>query len=709
MPAPGRGTEKFQKVSNFPGYVNQPDITNINPGYLIRGSQNVVLKDNNRIGIRKGYQLYGAANTSSVKPIVSSTTFTNAKGTEHMLRAYDDTLEYVYNDTWYTLLDSLTSVDFHWARNDYWNVGEQVSEQLFVDGTANIYSWNGAVTTYASSTSNTITKQGTSTWAEEGFIQGHRGKVRVTLTSNSLTTQALSFDIGSTTYTYTEGTEWAAGADVNASATALSDAINDEDNGCISYAELDQVVISIYDTGDVMTSITGDTNISVPSLPARQVVIGGTTYTYTGGEGTTTLTGVSPSPSGHTAGDPVVQAVITYANDDAKGLPETLLNDVIDVWNNQVVVASTQGQVVYQSAINEIEHYRIRNPRRAGDGARFTLGANIVGIVPQQHLTVFAGKNDIYEISKEEYLRDSDGVFTDTFVIQKAKTSPGEGAQDQRLILPIKNGIIYVSNEPAINYFGSIKDFNQIQVDNISDNIKIDIENFSFTNGSMHYHNRNIYFALPAEDYTLVYDMKDGYWQPPQTLTMRSYQTYNQVLYGHSNLQPETYTMFTGTRDRAISTDATAGFAIPAVAAFSYMNFGDREQFKYFNEGYFEGYMNTGTSLEMRTFYELYGCNGQAFSDINLDANENIFCVPPNEGPLGKTSFGKRGLGNGIGVEDETDLPKVHAIPTFGNTAKQFREMGPQFSSSELDDQWEILSFGFAVSNSEYQSTDIKV
>jgi len=119
--------------------------------------------------------------------------------------------------------------------------------------------------------------------------------------------------------------------------------------------------------------------------------------------------------------------------------------------------------------------------------------------------------------------------------------------------------------------------------------------------------------------------------------------------------------------------------------------------------------MSTSTSLEMRILYELYGCNGQVFKDINLNENENIFCVPPNEGPLGKTSFGKRGLGNGVGVEDETDLPKVHAIPEFGNTAKQFREMAPVFSSSGLDDQWEILAFGFADDTSQYQSVDIKL
>ena len=77
---------------------------------------------------------------------------------------------------------------------------------MFVDGSTNVYKWNGATTTFASCTSNTITKQGTDTWAESGF----------------------------------------------------------------------------YTTSD------------------KKIMLGGIEYTYTGGEVTTTLTGVTPDPTGVT-------------------------------------------------------------------------------------------------------------------------------------------------------------------------------------------------------------------------------------------------------------------------------------------------------------------------------------------------------------------------------------------------------------------------
>lgn len=705
MSSRNKGEEKFYKVKSFPGYVNQPDITNIREGYLIRGSKNVIIKDNNRIGTRKGFTLYGAENTTPI-PIESSDVFVNFKGDERMLRSYDDELEYEYGGAFYKLRDGWTDVGFQFAKNDFWNGGEKVSERLFVNGSANIYSWNGAVTTFASATSNSITKQGTTSWAEEGFRKNHIVKLRVTLTSNSLSTQALSITVGGTAYTFTEGTDWNAGSDINASAEALADAINEEDNGLVAYSELDQIVVSIYDTGDVITAFSGSTNIIVPTLPAKKVIINGTLYTYTGGETTTTLTGVTPDPTsaGYSAGTPIAQDIATYANSDSKGIPEDLDNDLIDVWNNHVLVASTKGQQVFYSAINEIDNYRIRNPRRTGDGARFTLGAPIVGFAVQKNLNIFAGKNDVYEV---KYIL-SDDLTVDTFSIEKLKTSPGEGAQSQNLILPIKNGILYVSNEPAINFLGNIKDIEDIQLENISDLIKIDMENYSFVGGSMHYHNREVYITLPAEDITLIYDMKDGHWQPPQTLPMSSYKTYNQTLYGFGDLQPETYTMFNSTRDRATS-DPDEGFAIPAVANFSYMNFGDREQFKFFNEAYFEGYMSKNTVLEIRNLYEIYGCAGESFREISYDKNPEIFCDPQKDGSLGKTSLGKRGLGNGIGTVDETDLPKVHAIVSFGNTGKDFRELGPRFSSNGVDYQWEILTFGYAEDTSQYQGVAIKV
>lgn len=705
MPAPGKGFEKFTKVSDFNGYVNQPDITSINPGYLIRGSQNVVVKDNSRIGIRAGYELYGAESASSTDPIAFSRVFKNFKGVSHLIRAHGDKIEFAYNDTFYTIKDGFTDVNFRSSRNDFWNTGEQISELPMVNGDTNLYLWSGALTTFASATATTITKEGTTTWAEEGFYKNNIGSIRINLNSNSLAAQTLSFTVGTTAYTYTAGTHWTVGADVNASATNLSNAINNANTGIVSYSDLSEVVISVYDTGAVITAITGATNIIVPSLLSKQVVIAGVVYTYTGGETTTTLTGVTPNPltPGYAAGVPIVSAMRTYTNSDTNGIPTIHKNDLVEVWDNQILLGAESGRIIYSSRINSVDDFRIRNPRRPGDGGRFNMGANLVSFVVQDGLIVFSGDDDIVTIKKSL----SSDLTYESFRFDKLKTSPGEGAQSNELVLPIKNGILYLSNEPAINFLGRVENIEDLQLQNISDLVKIDIQNYDFTGGKMHYHNRDILITVPMEGITLIRNMKDGYWQPPQTLPMNSYVTYNGLLYGNGNLQPETYEMFTGTRDRAITNTPGSGFAIPGTALFSYMNFGDREQFKYFTEWYFEGYMTLNTELNIKFFYDLYGCSGTSLKKINQSMNGNIFCIPPNFGSLGKTSLGKKGLGRGIGSVDDTELPKVHAVVEAA--AQDFREMTVEFSTDEIDYQWEILSHGPAVDTSSSQSYDIKI
>jgi len=51
---------EFSLISAFPyGYRNREDITNLPPGVLIKGSQNVLTDVTGRVGITKGYVLDG--------------------------------------------------------------------------------------------------------------------------------------------------------------------------------------------------------------------------------------------------------------------------------------------------------------------------------------------------------------------------------------------------------------------------------------------------------------------------------------------------------------------------------------------------------------------------------------------------------------------------------------------------------------------------
>lgn len=174
----GSGND-FTIISNYKlGYRNREDITNLPPGVLVVGSQNVLTTTEERVTLRKGYTLDGAG-TSVIAAILASYDWDMHIGEERHLRAGFNTtgsngrLQYRYVDsnddvTWRDLMTGLTSIDFNFTT--FWDfTTEKKDFLLFVDGSSNIYEWSGGIATYASSTVNTVTIEGTETIAEKNF------------------------------------------------------------------------------------------------------------------------------------------------------------------------------------------------------------------------------------------------------------------------------------------------------------------------------------------------------------------------------------------------------------------------------------------------------------------------------------------------------------------------------------------------------------
>lgn len=170
---------EFDVISSFQhGYRNREDQTNLAPNTLITGSQNVLTNVSGRVGVRKGYTLDGAADTS-ISSILGSYDYLMHTGTTQHLRsgfltsaANDGKLQFRYKNsagtvTWYTLLSSLTSTSYQFT--NYWDATNLQSLCLMVNGASSITEWTGGVTTYASATSNTITCQGTKSFSQLGF------------------------------------------------------------------------------------------------------------------------------------------------------------------------------------------------------------------------------------------------------------------------------------------------------------------------------------------------------------------------------------------------------------------------------------------------------------------------------------------------------------------------------------------------------------
>lgn len=171
---------EYLLVSKFKGYHAREDPTTLGQDILISPSQNVRMGTSGRVALVKGYTLDGASSAVFDSGILSNYDFINFKGDERSLRAgflttalNDGKLQYRYvtgtsTVNWVNLKTGLTNVRLSFC--DYWDNASLVKSVLFVDGTNNVFKWNGAVTTLSSATVNTVTKADTTkTWAQEGF------------------------------------------------------------------------------------------------------------------------------------------------------------------------------------------------------------------------------------------------------------------------------------------------------------------------------------------------------------------------------------------------------------------------------------------------------------------------------------------------------------------------------------------------------------
>lgn len=176
--------EKFTLTVGAAGYRSRSDITATKPQYLVSGSQNVLINESTDEGgdlveTRPGYELLGAASTDR-NGTKNEFTFKTKAGDSHVLRflASGD-LEFYLNGIWELLIDGLTG-SAHCRFTTVWDATELIRRLLFVNHSANIYSWSGAVGTIASDaavTAGTITIQ--EVIATQGFLTTGTRSIRI--------------------------------------------------------------------------------------------------------------------------------------------------------------------------------------------------------------------------------------------------------------------------------------------------------------------------------------------------------------------------------------------------------------------------------------------------------------------------------------------------------------------------------------------------
>ncbi len=671
-------------------YVSHPDITNTDPRNLIRGSINVMINDQEKCATRFGYRLLGAVGSVDGAGIQGSFDWATSTGVERNLRSWineavpnSGTIEWLWDySTWYTLVTGLSTGKCEATK--WWDDQEKQDIALICNGTPNLIEWSGATSEVSGATANSISKTG-DTWAQERWYR-----------AGNITANTIAF-VNSNPDTITDtGLGFiAAGFRAGQRITVSGSASN---NGTYTIASVAAGTITLIPS-DSLTNEAAGAGVTIRSV--RQItVVGRGTFTYTGGEGTNTLTGVTPNPAaaGVVSGDVAFQTVRTHAN--VVGSSYNI--DDIDVLYNQIYLVSGKSSEMPISANDNFLSFVSSNPRLPGEGTILTLDGNGVALENQENsMYIAAGDSSIFEV---EFILSAD-LQNETVKINKLQTSNLQAPMYPSGMAKAKNNIVFMSREPVFNLLGRVTDnFIKPQTQDISNDIKDDLEVYDFTTKPIHinFWRAQSYVAIPAENTMIIYNWDKGFWQAPQLLPVSRVSIINGWIHGHSSYTNETYKLF----DPEILSDryidiSNIGFTRLCIARYSYNNYSNdsysRANPKNFTTYFSEGYISTNTIITMSQFIDYRGASGIQEFDIDGSDECILYGSPENDNSLGKHPLGKKPLGSfyyeDILDEQQQGIFKFRQIDT-SNVDDDFFEMSVQYASESENAYFEILSHG---------------
>lgn len=656
----------YVQALNPKGYLNNREITNLDGQFLVKGSQDCEIINQEKVAARPGFTVVGDPKTKNAGHHSSADWETNT-GVHRSLRLNDDgELEVYWKHAWYLLKEyaANTHAEFY----PWWSSTELLDFLLYVVGGHGIEMWSGGIAEIASATASTVTLQ--------KYLSG---------------TSYNFHDNGADPDTITDSLSGFVTAGFVAGDTILVTGSVSND-GTYTVKTVTAGTLTLFAQYELTDESGPTVVIKAPGATwaesrfltsgTRSVRINGNEYDYTGGEGTGTLTGLS-GVAGVSFGDLALQAI---RSTDIGDFSDNYQADLISVTGNYVFVGSKKSRVVYVSKSTDYTDFTFTTPlRKPTEGFVFNLDSTPTAFSPDEGLMyAFARRDDAYKI----VFTLSADFASETISFTKGKTATGQAAVSQGAVVNIKNAVAFVSFEPTVDTLGNVAFFNDSpQAVPISDPIKNDIEAYDTTDVHGMYANRDLWYTFPAEGILQIYNTQYGYWQPPWHLDIGRFALIDLegdgklVLCGHSASTNETYRLRDGWNDN--------GAPRTVIMAFGYENYGARFTPKSFDEAATELYMSENTEVTDRIIYDYKGSTD--IREFPISGGDSTIVFTPNDGyGIGHDPLGDKPLGSLIDEPD--DMRKVRVVNM--TTVKDFFERQRVYYADGIDARFEIIAYG---------------
>lgn len=668
----------FKEKIKPQGYFDKEDDSLLDIYALVRGSYNTLITDEWKIACRKGLTLLGAAGTSP-QGVANSYTWESSTNLEIPLRFIYDKVQVLRYGTWKDVGTGYKLNNKFRAR-PWWDRAEIKDKLLMVNGETTVKSWTGGMAELASWTATTVTKK---------------------FAKQSAPANNFVFNATNKTLTQTD-TDFITLGFVANQVVRIAGTTNN--NGLFTINTVTSTVIT-FSASAIITNETIATTAAVIGVLGREtwaaerfatqgtmnINIGGTVFTYTGGFNTPTLTGLSADPSAQSSVGLFVYQPIATGTPTGGDFQAGQLIDILEVNINQAYYGYSQGRNVYLSKVGSFTDCAYTTTvRKAGEGGTIFLDNNCVGIAASKSLTqITAGKSDVYNITFETF---SDGVTSgmgETIRVKKLETAYGQGAINADCFVKVKNGILYISQEPTIDFLGDVEQIVTQQAKPLSDPIKRLLNSIDLTDAQGVYTKNYAIYLLPAESMLLMYDMERGFWQPPQSVSGNSISLIGGLPHIHSATTDETYTLFSGLTDN--------GNPISKAAYTNVDTYGTRSKKKIYDEVWVEAMVNGAAQTVTATL--LSGYQGATFIHpftFGYDDADRFAEIPPSSGGMGSSPFGYSPLGS-LFTDPTIDpeigaLKKIYKISSTNLLEGYTHQMS--FANDESGSYFEIIAYG---------------
>jgi hypothetical protein len=438
----------------------------------------------------------------------------------------------------------------------------------------------------------------------------------------------------------------------------------------------------------------------------------GTVFTYTGGEGTTTLTGVSPDPSSDIVeGDVLVQEMKLTQDTPVDGFN----NDFIYNFENQIIIGSNDDNLVYASKNTDYTDFTFSSPRVAGEGYKLTLDGPTRAITSVgKNLLIGSGKSVMFTVEYESL--DVGGTLAENVKIKRLNVGVNQGFLSQESIVPVGDVVFYLTNEVALRSIETPDNLVGINPKTFSNPIKPDFDAEDWDNSFGMWYKNTLYFT--ASDNSRMYMLnfvEDAdsrlfrFWNPPQILPVGAMAlitiSSEEKLYGHSNAVPETYLLFDGASDGVYSgIPVKDKIPIECRAIFAYNNYKKKGILKNFDEYYVEGEITPNTTeLDMILRYDFDGVIQTLTKTIDGSA-EDILEGSVGINSLAQQSLATNPLGGLLVAPENTRKFRVE----YEIAREDFFELQTEFYSNDVDYFWAVLSHGANAELSRRKPINIK-